>query len=84
MPPPKLPDGLINIHEGLYAVERAPTRQTVWNWATRGVQRDPASKDRGRLFLKTVKKGRSLLTTRAWIADFVNQYNEITGRGNRL
>lgn len=84
MRPPKLPDVLINIHAGVYAVERVPTRQTIWNWATRGVQRDPASKEQGRLFLKTVKKGRSLLTTRTWIIEFVDAYNEITGRGNRL
>lgn len=45
------------------------TRQTVYNWATKGVERGL-----GRVvFLRTIKQAGRLNTTREWVREFVDE-----------
>ena len=78
IPLSKVPGGIA------HNTKRRATRQTVWNWAVRGVQRQAGSESAGRLFLQTVQQGGRMVTSPAWIARFLNDYHRIEGKGNRL
>jgi hypothetical protein len=63
---------------------RIPTRQTVWNWATKGVRKDPASESSGRLKLATADCRGVLVTSPTNVKNFLAAYAKIVGRGNRI
>lgn len=45
------------------------TRQTIYNWATKGVERGLGRVVR----LRTIKQAGSLRTTRGWVKEFVDE-----------
>ena len=60
---------------GLFTGPRPPTRQTVWNWATRGIQ--AGSKTERRIKLLTTKSRGHLFTTEDWVRTFLAAYQGV-------
>jgi hypothetical protein len=47
---------------------KMPCRQTIWNWATKGIARKGSGR---RLRLKVSKARGQLLTTKRWVDEFL-------------
>ena len=54
---------------------KPPTRQTIWNWMTRGIQTGATTKDR--LYLEAVKVGGRLHSTRRWVDEFLAELDTV-------
>jgi hypothetical protein len=82
-PPPELIP-LSQVPARATGLKRPVTRQTVWNWATRGVQRQVGSESAGRLFLHCIHERGLMFVTPSSLKIFLDAYHRIQGKGNRV
>ncbi len=73
-------DGGGRPHDGPPPGWQADEYNVCWRWARDGIA-DPASPDGGRIFLRAVTVGKSLMTTIGWMAVFIAATSAVSTTG---